>query len=283
MKTIILLACLGFSLSFQPFVFAQSTQDMMYSIASWDIQLTNHKTTNLVFAENIISVDLGSASILAQKASGVSNILQLKAAQEDFEPTNLSVVTQDGVLHCFLVSYSADPVELNLSFLAPGQARGIALLSSDPHNQWELEDIASHLRASNAIKSGIKVRDNGFTCSLDGIYVHEDILFFRLHFKNKSAIQYDIDQLRFFLRDKKQAKRTAIQEKELVIDFMDNQSEQVAAHTEQTRLVALPKFTIPKEQSLIIQLIEQNGGRHVELQVHNKAMRQAENINSLNN
>jgi len=282
MKTIFLLGFLAISWSFQSYVFSQNKHDLMYSIASWDIQLSCHKTTNLVFAENIISVDLGSASILAQKAAGVANILQLKASQEDFEPTNLSVVTQDGVLHCFLVSYSADPIELNLSFLAPEQARGIAHFSMDPHNQRELEDIADVLRNSKPPKSRIKVRDNGFTCSLNGIYVYKDMLFFRLLFINKSPISYAVDQLRFFIRDSKQAKRTAMQEKELDIDFVDNPSEQVAAHTKQTKLLALPKFTIPKGQSLIIQLIEQNGGRHVELHVHNKDMLRAENINSLN-
>src|SRR5690606_4085340 len=157
MKTIFLLGCyLVFGCLAGASVFSQSRQDLLYSIASWDIQLTYHKTTNLVFTHNITSVDLGSASILAQKAAGVANILQLKAAQEEFEPTNLSVVTEDGQLHCFMVSYSDDPVELNLSFLAPEQARGIARFSMDPHNQRELEDIADVLRNSKPPKSRVK-------------------------------------------------------------------------------------------------------------------------------
>src|SRR5690606_34918924 len=131
--TIFLLGCfLVFGCLAGASVFSQSRQDLMYSIASWDIQLTYHKTTNLVFAHNITSVDLGSAAILAQKAVGVSNILQLKAAQKDFEPTNLSVVTEDGQLHCFMVSYSDDPVELNLSFLSPKNERGIVHFSDEP-------------------------------------------------------------------------------------------------------------------------------------------------------
>lgn len=283
MKTIFLLGCfLVFGCLTGSYVFSQSRQDLMYSIASRDIQLTYHKTTNLVFAHNITSVDLGSASILAQKAAGVANILQLKASQEDFEPTNLSVVTEDGQLHCFMVSYSADPAELNLSFLSPKDERGIVHFSDEPHNLQELERVAHFIRNLKPHKRSLKVHDVGFSLALHGLYVHDDWLFFRLHFKNKSSIRYDIDQLRFFIRDKTKVKRTAIQEKELEIDFIDNQGDQIAAHSEETMLLAIPKLTIPKGQYLIIQLIELNGGRHVELLVQNKQLRQAEIINSLN-
>jgi len=283
MKTFFLLGCfLVLGCLAGSSVFSQSRQDLMYSIASWDIQLTYHKTTNLVFAHNITSVDLGSAAILAQKAVGVSNILQLKAAQKDFEPTNLSVVTEDGQLHCFMVSYSDDPVELNLSFLSPKNERGIVHFSDEPHNLQELERVAHLVRHSKSHKPSLKVRDVDFSLTLNGLYVHDDWLFFRLHFKNKSPIRYDIDQLRFFIRDKTKVKRTAIQEREMGIDFIANQRDQIEAHSEQTMLVAIPKLTIPKGQYLIIQLIELHGGRHVELLVRNKHLRQAEIINSLN-
>src|SRR5690606_3950037 len=178
------------------------------------------------------------------------------------------------------VIYAADPVELNLSFLTPEQPRGIVRFSWEPDNQLELEDVAYSLRDSKGTKPLVKVRQDGMHFSLAGIYVYEDFLFFKLHFKNKSPIRYDIDQLRFFIRDTKQLKRTARQEKELDIEFVDDPREQIQAHTQQTRLLAIPKFTIPDGQSLIIQLIENNGGRHVELLLQHKDMLQAEIINS---
>jgi hypothetical protein len=37
-------------------------------------------------------------------------------------------------------------------------------------------------------------------------------------------------------------------------------------------VVVLPKFTIPDKKNLVVQLIENGGGRHMELKVNNKKL-----------
>jgi len=54
------------------------------------------KTTNIIFPYSIVSVDIGSRDVLAQKAKGVENILQIKAARDSFPQTNISIITADG-------------------------------------------------------------------------------------------------------------------------------------------------------------------------------------------
>ena len=66
------------------------------SIAPYRIEIGYVKTSNLIFPSAIKSVDRGSSWVLAQKAPGVENILQIKAAQPNFKETNVTVVTADG-------------------------------------------------------------------------------------------------------------------------------------------------------------------------------------------
>lgn len=79
------------------------------SIEPYRLEVSYSKTTNIVFPHAIISVDRGSKEILAQKAKGVENILQVKAAKENFTETNMSVVTADGRLNSFLLKYANEP------------------------------------------------------------------------------------------------------------------------------------------------------------------------------
>src|SRR5580698_1344204 len=86
------------------------------TIESFPISICCNKTTNLIFSYPIKSVDRGSRVVLAQKANGAENILQVKAARENFQSTNLSVITTDGKLFSFVLSYDKNPAALNISF-----------------------------------------------------------------------------------------------------------------------------------------------------------------------
>src|SRR5689334_3832150 len=92
-------------------------------IDSQNIQVTLNKTSSIVFPAVITSVDRGSRDILAQKAKGVNNVLQLKAAKPNFRETNLTVITGDGVLHHFTVRYSQDPSSLTVNVNQPEQEK----------------------------------------------------------------------------------------------------------------------------------------------------------------
>src|SRR5690349_3336266 len=81
----------------------------------FQLEVAFSKTTHLVFPFSIISIDRGSASILARKAGGVENILKVKADQKGFEETSLSVITSDGKLYSFLVCYKDNPAYLNIN------------------------------------------------------------------------------------------------------------------------------------------------------------------------
>jgi len=237
-------------------------------IEPYHLTITLSKTTNVIFPYAIVSADIGSRDVLVQKAKGVENILQIKAAKEGFLQTNISVITTDGKFTSLLVDYDEKPAVLNLSFLARQKIETpVALL--EEFNQRELERYAALAVGAKQKISGIKATGNGIQLRLNGIFIHDQFMVFRLHINNETNINYDIDQFRFYIRDQKKSKRTATQEIEIRPLLTQNSIHTVKNMTENTAVFVVPKFTIPDKKYLAIQMMEKNGGRHLQLKVKN--------------
>lgn len=134
MKAFISILTLGFTLIIS--VFKVNAQEAV-PIAAYPLTISQAKTTNIIFPQAIISVDRGSRYILAQKAKGVENILQVKAARDSFPETNLSVITADGRLNSFVVNYSSQPPALNLS-IAESAVKNSITFSEANYNKAEV-------------------------------------------------------------------------------------------------------------------------------------------------
>lgn len=251
-------------------------------IEPFRLQVGYGKTTHLVFPLPVISIDRGSAGILAQKATGVDNILKVKADQKDFEETNLSVITSDGKLYSFLVCYSAHPAYLNVNL---DSAVGQALLNPvkqkvvGPLNEALLAYYTKQALGAEQNVFGVRTRSAKASFQLEGIYVKESVLFLRLRLRNGSAINYDIDQLRVFVRDKRRSKRTAIQEREIEPLFTDGGVPTIRATSTQVVVLAIAAFAIPKEKYMAVEITDKGGGRNLTLKVKSGHLLKAQPLN----
>lgn len=241
------------------------------TIEPYRLDISNTKTTNIVFAHAIVSVDRGTRDVWARKAKGVENILQVKAANDSIGETNLTVVTADGKLSSFVVNYSRNPSELNVS-MVPNVQLPTIFLSPDHVNLGEIQSFARLAGASKNKIGGIKDKAFGIRFQMDGLFINDEVLYCRIKLLNSSNISYTIDQLRFFIRDQRKAKRTATQEIEVKPIHIEDNTDKVKAGEEKTIVFALPKFTIPDKKFLTIQLMELNGGRHLEMSVKNRTL-----------
>lgn len=239
------------------------------AIETYHVTVAFTKTTNIIFPYAIVSVDIGSRDVLAQKAKGVENILQIKAAKDSFPQTNISIITADGKLTSFLVDYDNQPSVLNLALTGAGRQNTISI-PSENINQEQMEHFAKMAAESKAKARGIKDKTFGIHFKLNGIFIHEDIMLLRFNISNQTNINYDIDQLRLYIRDQKKSKRTATQEIEILPVFVQDNTSKVAGQSDNTIVFVVPKFTIPDKKYLAVQLMEKNGGRHLELHVKNK-------------
>lgn len=227
------------------------------------------KTTSIVFPYAIKSIDKGSPDVLMQKAKGVENILLVKAAKENFNQTNLTVVTTDNRLYVFILSYDEGCPDLNIKADNSAAVNGNILFSMENDNQKKIEQFASLALSKKKKTSGLKKSKFQITLEVNGIFVHEDILYLRVVFENNSKINYDIDQLRFFIRDQRKSKRTASQEIEILPLYTTSSSAVIPYKSEVVKVYALEKFTIPENKFLTLQLIEKNGGRQLEVSIKN--------------
>ena len=244
------------------------------AIEPYHMAVAFSKTTNIIFPYSIVSVDIGSRDVLAQKAKGVENILQIKAAKESFPQTNISIITADGTLTSFILDYAEQPSVLSLS-LVPEETKNSSCMLSETFNEAEVQKYAKLASVSKEKNSSIKDKRFGICMKLNGLFIHDNIMYLRMSIANKTNINYDINQLRFYIRDQKKAKRTATQEIEINPLYVKDDTAVIVEQTERVFVYAVPKFTIPDKKYLVIELMEKNGGRHLKIKVRNKTILQA--------
>ena len=239
-------------------------------IEPYPLLITESKTTNLIFPAAIKSVDRGSADILVQKAKGIEHMLLLKARRSGFGETNLSVVTEDGKLYSFLLNYSDNPPQLNVVFKSDVNS------STTTHGSVEknrsISAIAESIAGRQEIQYGGRVRKMGMELRLNGLFIEEDILYFRLAIQNRSNVRFDTDLLSFFIRDRKKVKREVAQELALRPLYIYGDTMVIQGRSTNTVVVAFSKFTLPERKYLSIQLSESSGGRHMHLKVPGRAV-----------
>lgn len=273
-------------------------------IRSYYIDLAYNKTVSIIFPAAVRSVDMGSRSIIADKAVDVENVLKVKASQIGFNETNFSVMTADGKFYSFVVNYNETPalLALNLSgsTSTPQQNRPEQVsVSLDNRTQFmngsDGQDGSIQFAGVKATQSDIVyncdriIRHRGrgkrgaeankMKARLRGMFVKENVLYYRLAVENKSNLNYDIDYIRYFVVDSKTAKLTSRQEIELRPIYVHNDAiTTVQGNRKVERVYAFQRFTIPNNKQLLIVIGEQNGGRELAFQVQNKDIMRAKTL-----
>lgn len=220
------------------------------------LALATDKTTSLIFSFTILHVDVGTKDVLVQPVKEAGNILLVKAGAENFPATNLIVITADGNVYAFNVSYNANPS--TLVWHIPAQSKAA------------VANYANGLLDNKRTMHGIHDRSCDVDAVVSGIYIKDGIIYYQLRLDNQGSIDYDIGLLKFYVRDQRKSKRTAIQETGLSPLYVAGNTKKVKAHSSNTIAVALDKFTIPDAKYLAVQIMEKNGGRHLLLKVHNR-------------
>ena len=191
----------------------------------------------------------------------------------------MSLITVDGNLYSFTIDYAAQPSQLNILIENKNQqsanfVKDQAIKLSSGNNQALYKAIAQKIEASKVMHVGRTSLDQ-IQLRVSGIYVNTDVIYFRLQLKNKSNISYDIDNIRFSIKDTQKSIRTATQEIELKPVYIHHKFNKVQAESSTSCIIALPKFTLPHSKYLSIQTFEKNGSRNLTLALTNKHIMKA--------
>ena len=257
------------------------------------LEITYDKTVHVIFPSPVRYVDLGSPDLIAGKADGAENVIRVKATRKDFRnETNMSVITEDGNFYTFNVKYADEPLLLNVEmcdFIHDGEA------VNRPNNAMEiyLQELADESpRLVRLIMRSVYQQDKrkikhigckkfGVQYLLKGLYTYGDLLYFHVQTRNLSNVPFDVDFVTFKIVDKKIVKRTAMQEQVIHPLRAFNYVTRVDGKKDGRTVFALPKFTIPDDKKLVVEMYEKQGGRHQSFEVDNEDLVRAETIDEL--
>ena len=199
---------------------------------------------------------------------------------------------EDGAYYTFNVKYADEPQKLSVEmtdFLHDGEA------VNRPNNALEIymKELGSESpMLVRLIMKSIYKNDRreikhigckrfGIQYLLKGIYSHNGLLYFHLQLKNSTNVPFDVDHLTFKIVDKKVAKRTAIQEQVIWPLRAHNNVQVIPGKSSERMVFTLPKFTIPDDKHLVVELYEKEGGRHQDFTVENADLVRARVIDEL--
>jgi conjugative transposon TraN protein len=217
--------------------------------------ISTGKTTSLIFPYPIRHVDRGTKDVMVQPVKEAGNILLIKAASENFPKTNLSVVTDDGSVYALAVAYGESPTWV---YYFPPQVK------------MPVSAYANSILDNPKTMIGVRDASWDMIARVIGIYIKDEVIFYQLQLSNQSSIDYGVNFLHFYIRDKNKAKRTAVQEAEMKPLYTAGNIKEVKANSENTVVVALDRFTIPDAKYLAIEIGEKNGGRNLLLKINNR-------------
>ena len=114
-------------------------------------------------------------------------------------------------------------------------------------------------------------RNEGVELRLRGVWLMQGRLWFGLEYSNHSAIAYTPAYVRWFIRDRRQLRRTAIQELPLEPVYMPEVSA-VAGDSSIHTWTGFTPFALAKDKELILEVGEKGGGRTLTLRIKPSAI-----------
>ena len=258
-------------------------------IEPYQMEVTYDKTSHLIFPTGIRYVDLGSEYLIAGKAEDAENVLRVKASMRDFESeTNFSVITNDGRFYSFNVYYSSYPEVLSYDLLSMQKA-----VDKTNGNDVLFEELGSNspslagllletiYKNNKRIVKHIGAKSFGIQFILKGIYIHNGKYYFHTELGNRTNVPFQIDFINFKVVDKKIAKRTVVQERQMIPLRTYKPLDGINGKSTEQNVFLLDQFTIADDKILLIEIFEKNGGRHQTLQIENSDLIKARLIDDM--
>lgn len=130
------------------------------------------------------------------------------------------------------------------------------------------------------MKGGLRVawlndRNGKVKFQLRGVYTQGPAFYFLIRMNNRSAIDYEVESIRFFITGTPDKNHVLIRYGELLPLFIYDSSTSVRGYSKVTNVLVLPRFTLPRGRKLMIEVQERNGGRLLQVQATNYLLERA--------
>jgi len=253
---------------------------------SYPVSIAFYKTTHIVFDAPIKYFDAGSNRIICDRVEGVDNVLKLKAAQIGIFETNVTVITHDGKYYSFLVSYNESPNKLNITMAAGLNDAFEKQVSDKPEKIVFSDTYYTETEMIHFSKKMIELSKTRRTIQhiadkvgkvqfkLIQLATKEGKIIACISMKNSSPLDYGLEYMKFYVRDKTKRKKEVSQEIELKPNFVYLEQEGAQdgrklgdAGAYFNFVFMMPKFSIGKDKNFEIDIVEKDGSRNMNLKI----------------
>lgn len=253
----------------------QTMDDMVY------LTVNENVTTVVTASEPIRFVDISTDRVAGDQP--ISNTLRLKpkeGADVNLDGDVLAVVTiiteRYRTQYALIYTSRMNEAVTDKTITLPERTA-----YHNPAVTMSTEDMTRYARiiwSSPAQYRGVSTRKHHMLMRLNNIYCVGDYFFLDFSLQNHTNIQFDIDQLRIKLTDKKTGKSTNSQTIELQPALVLEQRKQF--HRGYRNVIVIKKLTFPDDKVLTIELSEkQISGRNISLDVDYEDVLAADSFN----
>ncbi|MDR1370503.1 MAG: conjugative transposon protein TraN [Dysgonamonadaceae bacterium] len=246
-----------------------SAQVMNKSGEMKTISVNEQVSSHITIGEDIEYVDISTAKIVGDLP--VKNILRIK-------PVNDSMQFKDGdILALITIVGERSKIQFNCTY-TPDRNKAVSNVDV------KTEDMASYVNVNVDMPKAqmrrlawsiwndghkyfdVSREDYRLRITLNNIYTIKGYFFIDVSIRNKTNIEYDVDQIRFKIEDKKQTKATNFQQIEMEPVLSINEGDKFTK--EYRNIYIFDKFTFPDEKVFTVEVAEkQVSGRTVILRI----------------
>ena len=231
-----------------------------------------NRTTALVFKDDIIQADLGTDyGIGFQKDDTLPNLLKIRINDSflTIKETSLIVATRNGCIFSFLLRQQNNMTQ-NVFQIYDSVADYKCPPSVKPAPpEFSVPLLEKLIDQKEYLPRILNEKKGSVVLLLKNIYTDSQRLYFCCELTNNSNLRYNIGFCNLFLSTKKKLKATSRQELPVKYSFVGPQPTDVAAKSMVKFVISTSKFNLEETQVCILEIYEQNGGRHFHLKISN--------------
>ena len=270
MKKYILISTLIIFAFAPPHCSAQTTNQLLDTIYANDT-----KNVALFFPEPIRQGVTGADNFVFTYNREKEQYFGLLQATPGVE-SNLLVINGNGSVFSYILRYKKQLSKLN--YFIPltnsiGNERPIVQDSVRSHSldivktKYDYRKFCSALLKRKPQNSILKRRNEGIVLSVERIVFDRAALYFVLEIRNNSTLDYDVNFLDLSIETRQKGKKKSAQRLFQEPLYTYNLPSKIPKNEIVRFVYVLPKFSLSKDRSTVLELNEENGERSVELKI----------------
>ncbi|UGU15423.1 conjugative transposon protein TraN [Sinomicrobium kalidii] len=241
------------------------------------IYANDHTTISLFFPEPVRQGIPGADHFVFTYNKENPQYLGLLKAVPGLD-SNLLVITTDGQVYSYILKYHKDLPQLNY-FIGKeksiGHEKGMSFTEKKPQKKEErtVKITPYHMNAIKKVSEYMVRQDQrmarknrkGVKLILKDIQYRWQEVYISFTIENKSGIDYEVDYFRVYVENGNRKKNASYQKILQEPIYSHEFPEKVKNNQQKSFVMVFPKFTLGKQEKLMMELGERNGHRIIKL------------------